>query len=97
MFLRTLPVGFMASSPLLLSMFDLAIAQRSGVIGSAPTDSARRGVIGGGYRGAAIGRRERRVGSIRTPTRAMPGLVGCGSGINPNPIPPHASPQAPGF
>jgi hypothetical protein len=32
---------------------------RSGVIGSAPTDSARSGVIGGGYRGAPIGRRER--------------------------------------
>ena len=63
MFLRTLPVGFMASlltAALLLSMSDLAIAQRSGVrsgvIGSAPTDSARSGVIGGGYRGA----RERR-------------------------------------
>ena len=48
MFLRTLPVGFMASlltAALLLSMSDLAIAQRSGVrsgvIGSAPTDSAR--------------------------------------------------------
>ena len=67
MFLRTLPVGFMASlltAALLLSMSDLAIAQRSsvrsGVIGSAPTDSARSGVIGGGYRGAPIGRRERR-------------------------------------
>ena len=67
MFLRTLPVGFMATSltaALLLSMSDLAIAQRSGVrsgvIGSAPTDSARSGVIGGGYRGAPIGRRERR-------------------------------------
>jgi hypothetical protein len=66
MFLRTLPVGFMASlltAALLLSMSDLAIAQRSsvrsGVIGSAPTDSARSGVIGGGYRGAPIGRRER--------------------------------------
>ena len=30
------------------------------MIGSAPTDSARSGVIGGGYRGAPIGRRERR-------------------------------------
>ena len=67
MFLRTLPVGFMASlltAALLLSMSDLAIAQRSGVrsgvIGSAPTDSARSGVIVGGYRGAPIGRRERR-------------------------------------
>ena len=66
MFLRTLPVGFMASlltAAWLLSMSDLAIAQRSGVrsgvIGSAPTDSARSGVIGGDYRGAPIGRRER--------------------------------------
>jgi hypothetical protein len=63
---RTLLVGFMASSltaASLLSMPDVAIAQRSGVrsgvIGSAPTDSARSGVIGG-YRGAPIGRRERR-------------------------------------
>jgi hypothetical protein len=30
------------------------------VIGSALTDSARSGVIGGSYRGAPIGRRERR-------------------------------------
>jgi hypothetical protein len=51
---------------MLLSMSDLAIAQRSsvrsGVIGSAPTDGARSGVIGGAYRayrGAPIGRRER--------------------------------------
>jgi hypothetical protein len=49
MFLRTLPIGFMASlltAALLLSMSDLAIAQRSGVrsgvIDSAPTDSKRR-------------------------------------------------------
>ena len=43
---------------------DAASAQRSGVrsgvIGSALTDSARSGVIGGSYRGAPIGRRERR-------------------------------------
>ena len=59
MFLRTLPVGFMASlltAALLLSISDLAIAQRngvrSGVIGSGLTDSARSGVIGGGYLGA---------------------------------------------
>ena len=84
MFLRTLPVGFMASlltAPLLLSMSDLAIAQRSSVRSGVLTDSARSGVIGGGYRGAPIGRRERGGwGSIRTPTRALPGLVGCGSG-----------------
>jgi hypothetical protein len=62
MFLRTLPVGFMASlltAPLLLSMSDLAIAQRSSVRSGVLTDSARSGVIGGGYRGAPIGRRER--------------------------------------
>ena len=77
MFLRTLPVGFMASlltAPLLLSMSDLAIAQRSGVrsgvIGSAPTDSARSGVIGGGYRGArSVGAIEG-LGSIRTSSSA---------------------------
>jgi len=63
---RTLPVGFMASltAALLLSLPDSASAQRSGVrsgvIGSPPTDSARSGVIGGGYSGAPIGRRERR-------------------------------------
>ena len=43
---------------------DAASAQRSGVrsgvIGSAPTDSAPSGVIGGGYRGAQNDRRERR-------------------------------------
>ena len=63
MFLRTLPVGFMASlltAPLLLSMSDLAIAQRSSVRSGVLTDSARSGVIGGGYRGAPIGKRERR-------------------------------------
>ena len=37
-----------------------ANVDRFNVIGSAPTDSARSGVIGGGYRGAPIGRRERR-------------------------------------
>ena len=66
MFLRTLPVGFMASlltAALLLSMSDLAIAQRSGVrsgvIGSAPTDSARSGVMVVAIV-APVGRRERR-------------------------------------
>jgi hypothetical protein len=95
MFLRTLPVGFMASlltAALLLSMSDLAIAQRSGVrsgvIGSAPTDSARSGVIGGGYRGAPIGRRERPVYCLDW------SAVGQGLLINPDPPPPHASPQA---
>ena len=76
MFLRTVPVGFMASlltAALLLSTSDLAIAQRSGVrsgvIGSAPTDSARSDVIGGGYRGArSVGARE--FGSIRTSSSA---------------------------
>jgi|EndMetStandDraft_5_1072996.scaffolds.fasta_scaffold51236_4 hypothetical protein len=33
---------------------------RSGVIGSAPIGHVQSGVIGGGYRGALIGRRERR-------------------------------------
>ena len=63
---RTLLVGFMASSltaASLLSLPDVAIAQRSGVrsgvIGSALTDSAQSGVIGGSYRGAP-NRRERR-------------------------------------
>jgi hypothetical protein len=62
---RNLPVGFMASlTAAALLIPDAASAQRSGVrsgvIGSAPTDSAQSGVIGGGYRGAPIGRRERR-------------------------------------
>ena len=77
MFLRTLPVGFMASlltAALLLSMSDLAIAQRSGVrsgvIGSAPTDSARSGVIGGGYRGARSVGASEGLGSIRTSSSA---------------------------
>jgi len=77
MFLRTLPVGFMATSltaALLLSMSDLAIAQRSGVrsgvIGSAPTDSARSGVIGGGYRGARSVGASEGLGSIRTSSSA---------------------------
>ena len=58
---RNLPVGFMASltaAALLMSAQRSGV--RSGVIGSAPTDSARSGVIGGGYRGAPIDRRERR-------------------------------------
>jgi hypothetical protein len=67
---RNLPVGFMASlTAAALLIPDAASAQRSGVrsgvIGSAPTDSAptdsaQSGVIGGSYRGAPIGRRERR-------------------------------------
>ena len=44
-------------------------AVRGGVIGSPPTDNARSGMIGGRYRGAPIGRRERRDRSIRTRTQ----------------------------
>ena len=59
---RNVPVGFMASlTAAALLIPDAASAQRSGVrsgvIGSAPTDSARSGVIGGSYRGAPIGAR----------------------------------------
>ena len=63
---RTLPVGFAASlmAAMLLSLPEAASAQRSGVrsgvIGSPPVDGVPSGVIGGGYRGAPIGRRERR-------------------------------------
>ena len=74
---RTLLVGFMASSltaASLLSMPDVAIAQRSGVrsgvIGSVPTDSARSGVIGGGYRGARSVGASEGLGSIRTSSSA---------------------------
>jgi hypothetical protein len=46
----------------ILRALDEGLAQRSGVrsgvIGSPPTDGARSGVIGGGYRGAPIGRRD---------------------------------------
>jgi hypothetical protein len=94
---RTLPVGFAASlmAAMLLSLPEAASAQRSGVrsgvIGSVPTDSARSGVIGGGYRGAPIGRRERRDGSIRTQTRALLGPVDCGSGSANGATPPASS------
>ena len=61
----------------LLLMPSAATAQRSGVrsgvIGSAPIGHVQSGVIGGGYRGAVIGRRSEGVGFIRTQTRASPG------------------------
>ena len=103
MFLRTLPVGFMASlltAALLLSMSDLAIAQRSavrsGVIGSPPTDSARSGVIGGGYRGPrSVGRAKGLGLSVLQPVHCLDwSAVGQGLLIDPNPLPPSASPPA---